>query len=185
MPASKKKQAPIVEEIDLEDAEELVEVSEGLSLPIRKKNKGGRPPKYRQEYAKAAGVMLRRGATIGELAEAFDVTNETIRAWRIQHPEFSAQFSGLPEEPIKERIVRSLVELATGYTQDTVKVFMYKGVPVIVPVREQVAPSFPAIKHYLSVKDPSWRIKEELEVSGDEAFKAIWQKMADKAGEKE
>ncbi len=167
-----------------EEMELLEEVSPGLSLPVRRKNRGGRPPKYRPEYAKATEIMLRRGATIGELAEAFGVTNSTIHAWRNQHQEFSDKFSESDIDVMKGRIIRSLAELASGYTQETVKVFSHKGIPVVVPIREHVPPSFAAIKHFLAVKDPAvWQIKEAVELSGDEAFKALWAGLADRKKE--
>lgn len=176
---AKKKTPPKPEatEADAADlAEELEELSPGIIIPRRTRHKGGRPPKYRPEYARTAEIMLRRGATIGELAEAFGVTNGTIHAWKNTHQAFSDKFSELPDA-FTPRIIRSLAELATGYTQDVTKVFNYKGVVIEVPMREHVPPSFAAIKHYLSVKAPEWRVNETLQVEGDDAFRELFMQM--------
>lgn len=165
---------------NLEPDEELQEFAGGVTIPVLRRNKGGRPPKYRPEYAIAAGIMLRRGATISELAQAFGVANSTIHFWQTQHQEFLEQFLQLSDATIS-RVERSLADRANGYTYDAVKVFNYKGTPVIIPVKEHVPPDISAIKHILAVKRPQeWRIKDEVELSGDEAFKELLIGMANK-----
>lgn len=160
-------------DIELEPDEELQEFDGGVTVPVLRRNRGGRPPKYRPEYALIAGVMLRRGATISELAEAFGVTNRAIHFWQSQHEEFFQQFLHISEGSVA-RVERALVERAAGYTYDAVKVFNHKGVPLVVPVKEHVPPDISAIKHLLAVKRPGeWRIKDEVEVSGDEAFREL------------
>jgi hypothetical protein len=177
--AKKKQPAPEENTDPLELSEELEEFTPELQIRRRKSN-AGRPPKYRSEYATIAGVMLRRGATVNELAEAFGVTNATVYYWKTKHIEFFEQFTGISEGAL-ERTVQSLVDRANGYTYETVKVFNYKGVPVIVPVKEHVPPDIGAIKYLLTAKRPAdWRIKEEVELTGNEAFAEIFRKMGEK-----
>lgn len=169
-------------EIPGED-EELQEFDGGIIVPVRKKNQGGRPTSYRHEYAKIAGIMLRRGATISELADAFGVSNRCIHFWQSQHEEFFQQFLQLSEGSIA-RAERSLADRAAGYTFDAVKVFNNKGVPVIVQVREHVPPDISAIKYLLTAKRPKeWQVKDTVEVTGDDVFREIFIKMGSKKGE--
>ena len=182
MPPRKKKPEPDVsrETEELEPDEELQEFAGGVTIPVIRRNRGGRPPKYRPEHAIAAGIMLRRGATISELAQAFGVANSTIHFWQTQHQEFLEQFLELSEATIA-RTERSLADRANGYTYDAVKVFNHKGVALVVPVKEHVPPDISAIKHLLAVKKPTeYRIKDEVAVSGDEAFVELLIGMANK-----
>jgi hypothetical protein len=53
-------------------------------------NKGGRPSKYKPEYAEIAYRLCSRlGATNDMLAAAFGVDVDTIREWRAHNDEFS------------------------------------------------------------------------------------------------
>lgn len=54
------------------------------------KNKGGRPTKYKPEYAEQARKYCLLGATDAELAESFDVAEATINNWKLAHPKFTA-----------------------------------------------------------------------------------------------
>ena len=51
---------------------------------------GGRPTKYKPEYATQAAKLCALGATDAQLADFFDVAISTITLWKVQHPEFSA-----------------------------------------------------------------------------------------------
>jgi hypothetical protein len=183
MPPRKPKPDTAAPPDELEPEEEVEEFAPGLT--IRRKRGGGRPPKYRPEYAKIAGLMLKRGATINELAEAFGVTNSAVHYWKTKHPEFFEQFSVVSEALIA-RAEQSLADRAVGYTYDSVKVFSYKGIPVIIPIKEHVPPDVGALKHYLAVKKPDmWRIKEEIEMSGDAAFAEIFKNLGKKPPEQQ
>ena len=55
-----------------------------------KGNKGGRPSKYKSEYAEIAQKLCARlGFTDEQLADWFEVTLSTIHQWRLNHQEFS------------------------------------------------------------------------------------------------
>lgn len=49
---------------------------------------GGRPTKYREEYAEQATTLCLLGATDAILAEFFGVSEQTINNWKGKHPEF-------------------------------------------------------------------------------------------------
>lgn len=176
MPSDKEK----VESVELEEAEDgLEEMPGGIVLKRR-----GRPIwKYNPQYAVIAGAMLSKGATIAELAAAFGVSNNTIWKWRQTHEDFDRAFGELGSA-FDDRIERTLAERAMGYTYESVKVFNHKGIPVIVPVLEHCPPELAAIKMWLSARRPEkWRIKDEIEISGDEAFRDVWKNMKAKKEE--
>jgi len=162
------------------ETEELEEMPGGVTMPVRR-GAGGRPPKYKPEYARIAGAMLRRGASISELAEVFGVANRTIHLWQQTHDEFMQQFMQL-DEALDSRIERSLAERAVGYTYDAIKIMQFQGVPVVVPYKEHVPPDIGAIKLWLSArKRKEWHVKDELEVSTSaDNFVQIWQSLGDK-----
>lgn len=77
-------------------------------------NEGGRPPKYDPDFPRQAKMFCERGAIDAELAELFQVSPETIRRWKLEHPEFCAALKVGKGEP-DERVVRSLFHNANGY----------------------------------------------------------------------
>jgi len=52
-------------------------------------SKGGRPPKYRAEFAERAKEFLSQGKSITQLARELGVARQTIYAWGEDHSEFS------------------------------------------------------------------------------------------------
>lgn len=160
------------------DEEELM--PGGVRMVIRRPG-GGRPPKYRPEYARVAAAMVRRGATIAEIANAFGVANSTIYLWQQTYDEFMEGFSEISGS-YDQRIERTLAERALGYTYDAVKIFNNKDVgTTIVPYREHVPPDITAIKLWLSQRKPEqWKVKDEIEVSTNEAFVEIWKRLGEK-----
>ena len=55
-----------------------------------KGNKGGRPSKYKSEYAETAQKLCAMGGfTDMQLAEWFQVNIDTIYQWKLKHPEFA------------------------------------------------------------------------------------------------
>ncbi len=160
--------------------EELMEYPGGIKMRYIKPRtgRGGRPPKYKPEYAKVAYFMIQRGATISELAETFGVANGTIHLWQNTYPEFLEAFREL--SPYTDaRIERTLADRAMGYTYDAVKIFNNRGgEPTIVPYREHVPPDVTAIKLWLAQRTPEqWKVKDEVEVSTNETFLEIWRKL--------
>lgn len=149
----------------------------------RAKHPGGRPVyKYFPRYAVIARRKLEKGATLAELADEFGVNVTTIWRWRQKYEDFDSAFDAELSNAYDARIVRTLAERAAGYTYEAVKIFNGKGGPVIVPYLEHVPPDISAIKMWLSARMPDkWRIKDEVEISGDSAaFAEIWKAMGEK-----
>jgi hypothetical protein len=173
----KKKATPL--DPPVED-EELEEVPGGVFMRRPRNARGGRPTKYRPEFARIAKAMVDRGATISELAELFGVANGTIHLWQQTHTAFHEAFLELGSA-YDHRVERSLADRAAGYTYDAVKIFQNKGQPVVVPYREHVPPDIGAIKMWLVNRKPDkWKEREEVKVSGGEAFLELWKRMGAK-----
>jgi hypothetical protein len=128
----------------------------------------GRPTDYKAEYVQRVAELAANGATDMEIADEFDVSVRTLYSWRAVHPEF-LQALKAGKEIADERVERSLFQRATGYEQQTVKIFMPSGAdsPIFAPFREVIAPDTTACIFWLKNRKPKeWRDKSELEVPG-------------------
>ena len=94
-------------------------------MTTRKKHAGGRPTKYKPEYADEAVKLCILGATDAEMADFFGVTEQTFNNWKHQYPEF---FESLKDGKIKAdaNVSRSLYQTAIeGNT--TAQIFWLKN----------------------------------------------------------
>lgn len=131
------------------------------------KNKGGRPTLYKKEYNEQVVKLCKLGATDEQIADFFDVALSTISNWKLKEPEFM--------ESIKNgkliadmQVADSLFKRATGYEQETIKVFQFQGSPVIVPVVEKITPDTTAQIFWLKNRQPKlFRDRQEVEHSGE------------------
>lgn len=125
---------------------------------------GGRPTKYLKSYAKIAASMCELGATDQDLANAFGVSERTIRTWKLEHLEFSAALK-LGKEPANENVKRSLYQRAVGFTRDEVEYKVVGGKLVEIHVERYYPPDTQAGFLWLKNRAPDeWRDKQELEV---------------------
>jgi hypothetical protein len=60
-----------------------------MSTETTKKNKGGRPTKYKPEYCEKAVEIMSEGYSIAGLAGKLRIDTDTIYEWAKVHPEFS------------------------------------------------------------------------------------------------
>lgn len=131
---------------------------------------GGRPPKYKPEYAEQAKKLCALGATDAELADFFEVKVVTIWRWQTTNKEFCNALNA-GKKSLDDRVQRSLFQRAVGYTHDAVKIFMPAGAekPVYADYREHVPPDPGAAKLWLCNRRPSeWRDKQNLEHTGQD-----------------
>jgi hypothetical protein len=127
---------------------------------------GGRPTKYKKEYAEQAAKLCKLGATDAELADFFGVNTTTIWRWQSAHEEFCNSLKAAKEEADK-RVERSLYQKAVGYTFSSEKVFQHQGEIVRAQIVEHVPPSDTAAIFWLKNRDPeAWRDKRVEEHSG-------------------
>ena len=135
----------------------------------RRADNPGRPPRYNPDiHPKAAKALCAKGATIAELAAAFDVAISTIWLWKTSHPEFF-ESCHLGLEAATDRVERSMFERAVGYTHESVKVFLPAGAskPVYAPYLKHVPPDPRACEFWLTNRRPDrWKNKQNVEHNG-------------------
>src|SRR5690349_13941822 len=80
---------------------------------------GGRPIEYRAEYCVQVEKLCKLGATDKEIADFFEVTEQTINNWKIDFPEF---FESIKKGKIiaDAEVAHSLHKRAIGYQYDEV-----------------------------------------------------------------
>jgi hypothetical protein len=130
--------------------------------------KGGRPSRYRAEFAEQAFNLCLLGATDADLARAFDVSEQTVNAWKQAHPAFLESLKK-GKEQADARVARSLFRRATGYSHKAVKIVAdaKTGQEHIVPYVERYPPDTTAAIFWLKNRRPEqWRDKQQLEHSG-------------------
>lgn len=131
------------------------------------KHPGGRPSKYKPEYAEQARkACLLWGGTDEELARFFDVDVATIYRWKNEHDEFCEavkQGKAMADANVAQR----LFERAMGYSHDEDKIFQYEGEPVVVPTVKHYPPDTTAAIFWLKNRQPErWREKTEQTLAG-------------------
>lgn len=127
---------------------------------------GGRPTKYKPEYAKIAKQMCELGATDPQLAEAFDVTISTITLWKVTYPEFSAAIK-ISKDVSDNLVEQSLYKRALGYECEEMDVRVIEGKVVQTPVRKVYPPDPTAMIFWLKNRQKEkWRDKQEVQHSG-------------------
>jgi hypothetical protein len=143
-----------------------VEASEPASPLSPAKHKGGRPTKYRAEYAAQAEKLCRLGAVDADLADFFNVTISTVGLWKVTHAEFSAALKAGKEEA-DARVERSLYQRANGYSHDAVKLFLHQGEVIRAEYREHYPPDTTAAIFWLKNRRPDlWRDRQVTELTG-------------------
>jgi transcriptional regulator with XRE-family HTH domain len=70
--------------------------------------------------------MTKLGATDSDLAQAFDISTNTISAWKRKYPEFMDALQ-LGKDIANQEVVRSLYARATGYKHTAVRFFVIDG----------------------------------------------------------
>ncbi len=124
----------------------------------------GRPSLYRKEYVPYVGKLARLGALEKQIADFFEVSEETITYWKRKYPEF---LRSLREGRIlaDAEIADALYHRAKGYRVKATKIFCSdKGGVTKVPCMEVYPPDTPAIKFWLTNRVPKlWRDKVDVE----------------------
>lgn len=129
----------------------------------------GRPSKYKPEYAEQAIKLCKLGATDKDLAEFFDVEEQTINNWKNDFPEFFESIKAAKD--YRDQLVeRRLFERATGYEVEAEELKVVSegngmGSSVErVPVVKKFPPDVTAAIFWLKNRQPDkWRDKTEVD----------------------
>jgi len=144
---------------------EIADRAEGIK-PDQPEAIIGRPPKYKETFAKQAAKLCTLGATDEDLADFFEVSVRTVIRWKSEHEEF-CQALKVAKDEADNRVERSLYQRAVGYSFDSEKVFNNRGAVVRAKTREHCPPDVTAQIFWLkNRRSQDWREKQEVEHSG-------------------
>jgi len=122
----------------------------------------GRPSKYKPEYAEQAYKLALLGATDKEMADFFGVSEQTLNAWKQQHPKF---FESLNEGKIvaDAKVAQRLYTRAIGYK---VEEETYEDGVLKKTVVKEVVPDVTAAIFWLKNRQrDKWRDKHEIDAT--------------------
>jgi DNA-binding XRE family transcriptional regulator len=110
-------------------------------------------------------LLAEKGFTDAEMAQVFDVTEQTFNNWKKQRPEF---FESLKEWKLKadEEVERALFERAKGYSHPEDKIFNNNGEPLIIPTVKHYPPETAACVVWLANRQPNKWKKDPGESGG-------------------
>lgn len=128
---------------------------------------GGRPTKYKEEYNKQTYKLSLLGATDKELADFFDVNEDTINEWKKVHAKFSESIKK-GKAQADANVANRLYQRALGFEHDSeeIKVISVGKESIIerVPIRKVYPPDPTAAIFWLKNRQPSkWRDKQEFQ----------------------
>lgn len=127
----------------------------------------GRPTKYRPDMADQAEKLCKLGATDAELAEFFEVHEDTVNEWKRVHPEFSESIKRgktLADAEVADR----LYQRALGYSHAAEKVFCSEGVVTRADTIAHYPPDTTAAIFWLKNRQSAkWRDKATTEHAGE------------------
>jgi hypothetical protein len=147
----------------------------------------GRPTKYKEEYNDQVIKLCRLGATDKEIADFFDVKEQTVNNWKKSEPSF---FESLKKGKVisDTNISESLYKKALGYyyTEEKevrIKDYNEEGKQIervaVVELKKYVPADTTAQIFWLkNRRRDQWRDKQEHEISGKdgEPIQVTWQK---------
>lgn len=124
---------------------------------------GGRRSQYKPEYAGWAEKLAKLGATDADLAEAFDVTEATINAWKKAHVEFALSLKS-GKLVADAEVAEALYRRAVGYSHPEDDIRAVAGEIVITPITKHYPPDPTSMIFWLKNRQPSkWRDKPNPE----------------------
>lgn len=137
------------------------------------KNKGGRPTRYKSEYAEQARKLCLLGATDEALADFFEVSKVTINAWKKAHPEFLNSLK-IGKQIADANVADSLYNRALGYSHPELKVFNNMGEIVTFECEKHYPPDPTSAIFWLKNRQPAlWRDKQVEETKSDDLAESI------------
>lgn len=125
-----------------------------------------RPSEYKAEYAEQAYKLCLLGATDKELADFFQVTEQTVNNWKKAQPEF---FESITRGKMMAdaQVAESLFKRALGYSHQAEKIMVVAGTVQREEYTEHYPPDTPAASLWLRNRQPAkWRDKVDHELTG-------------------
>lgn len=124
---------------------------------------GGRPTRYRKEYAEQARKLCLLGYTDKELADFFQVQESTINNWKKAHPEFLESLKD-GKDIVDSDIVKSLYNRAKGMKVQEEK--MVDG--EVISLEKEIPPDPTSMIFWLKNRQPAkFRDKQDINLEAD------------------
>lgn len=134
---------------------------------MKEKNKGGRPPKYKEEFAEQAYNYSLLGAIDEEMADFFGVALSTFNKWKKDHPQFSESIQR-GKVVADAEVANKLFNRAKGYSHPEEKIFNNNGEILRAETTKHYPPDTAAAFIWLKNRQKDkWRDRQEIEVSGE------------------
>jgi cell fate (sporulation/competence/biofilm development) regulator YmcA (YheA/YmcA/DUF963 family) len=125
-----------------------------------------RPSRYKAEYAEQARKLCLLGATDKELADFFEVSEQTINAWKSAHATFLESVKKGKQQADAD-VVDRLYQRAMGYEHPEVDIRVVNGEIVETPITKIYAPDTTAAIFWLKNRQRAkWRDRVEQELTG-------------------
>lgn len=133
-----------------------------------KKNKGGRPTKYKKEFDEQVYKLCLLGAIDDDIADFFRVDVATINRWKQRHPSFCESLKN-GKQVADSDIAKSLYQRAKGYVAKETKVFAHEGIITDkIDLEKHYAPDTTACIFWLKNRSPkNWKDKQEIKHEGN------------------
>lgn len=131
--------------------------------------KVGRPSSYNEETAKTvcrhAYKLGLLGHTDKQIADFFEVSEQTLNTWKSSHPEFLESLNRGKDEA-DAKVAQSLYRRALGYSHKAVKIFNNQGEIIKAPYVEHYPPDTTAGIFWLKNRQSGkWRDKTETDLN--------------------
>jgi hypothetical protein len=128
--------------------------------------KNGRPSAYKAEYAEQAYKLCLLGATDAKMADFFGVSEQTINAWKLAHPNFLESITR-GKDGADAEIAAALFHRAKGYSHPEVDIKVVAAEIVQTPLTKHYPPDTQAASLWLRNRQPKlWRDKQDMELTG-------------------
>lgn len=127
-----------------------------------------RPTKYKPEYAEQARKLCLLGSTDKELADFFEVSEDSIHEWKKVHAEFSESIKRGKEQADAD-VADRLYQRAMGFEHPEVDLRVVAGEIVQTPITKIYAPDPTAAIFWLKNRQRAkWRdkIEQDTNLSG-------------------
>lgn len=135
--------------------------------------KQGRPTKYRKEFAKQAEKLCKKGFTDKDLANFFDVQEQTINNWKKDHPEFLESLKE-GKRHSDDLVEDSLYRRALGYKYEELKTETSKdGTKETVTIKQLAGDTTAQIFWLKNRRPEKWRDKTETSITLSDDFDSL------------
>lgn len=143
---------------------------------------GGRPSKYEPIMCQQVTKLCRLGATDVELANFFDISEQTLNTWKKEHPQFLESIKAGKDFADAE-VADKLFKRATGYHHPEVDIKVINGEIIQTELVKHYPPDATSMIFWLKNRQKSkWSDKTQTELSGTvNVIEGLYDSIADKS----